>query len=281
MLHERIDIKVKGSEEYAALYIYIQDRTEKLGIEKRPMIIVIPGGGYEYTSDREAEPMALTFAAMGYNTSVLRYSVAPAQFPVALKELANAVKTIRENAEKWNIDGDRIIVCGASAGGHLAASLACFWNRDFLSDIGPAEMIKPNGVLLNYPVITVGDFTHAGSAKNIIGNLTDAKEFGGDDIKEFLSLENQVSADNPPTFIWATFEDGSVPVENTLMFANALRKCGISMELHIFPHGGHGLGLANVVTNGPSGKEEQPEVAQWLGLAKAWLWTNFPLAVMY
>lgn len=281
MIHEQIKLSVDGSLEYASLYTYIQDYSEEIGIKKRPMIILCPGGGYEYTSDREAEPLAIAFLGMGVNVAVLRYSVAPAQFPTALKELALAVKTVRENAEKWHVDADKILVEGASAGGHLAASLGCFWNKPFMSDIGKPEEIKPNGMILCYPVITAGEYTHEGSVIALSGKLTDASEFGENDLIQFFSLENQVTPDTPPTFIWSTFEDGCVPVQNTLMFADALRKNNVSTELHVFAHGGHGLALANVLTNSPTGFEEQKEVAEWIGLAKKWLWANYPITTVY
>jgi len=297
MIHEKINIKMPGSEEYAALYTYIQEYSVNLGVEKRPMVIICPGGGYDHTSDRESEPLALAFAAMGCHTAVLRYSTGPSQFPIALSELAYSVRLLRKRAEEWHIDTDKIIVQGSSAGGHLTACLGVFWNKDFLARIiaksegisekdlsGVKESIRPNGHIFNYPVISAETFAHAGSARCISGDLETADSFSerkGIPITEFLSIEKNITKDMPPCFIWHTFEDGTVPVENSLMLASALRKEGVSMELHIFPHGGHGTGLANKLTAGNVGKEIVPEVQMWLPLARNWIETNFPITTKY
>ena len=292
MIHEKISIKMKGSEEYAALYTYIQDYSVNLGVEKRPMVIICPGGGYDHTSDREAEPLALTFCAIGLNAAVLRYSVGPSEFPIALSELAYAVSLVRKNADAWHIDKDRILVQGSSAGGHLAACLGCFWNKSFLSKLISentgeeisAEDIKPNGMILNYPVISSGTFGHTRSRDKIAGSLKTADAFSdvkGIPIEEFLSLEKQVSESVPPCFIWATFEDRTVPVENSLLMASALRKAGVSTELHIYAHGCHGLGLGTCLTAGNLGKEIYPEVNTWVNLVKNWLEGNFPITLKY
>ncbi len=292
MLQERISIKMKGSEEYAALYTYIQDYSVNLGVEKRPMVIICPGGGYDHTSDREAEPLALTFCAMGLHAAVLRYSVGPSEFPIALSELAIAVSVVRKNADKWHVDEDKILVQGSSAGGHLAGCLGCFWDKSFLTNlltetVGTEitkEDVKPNGMILNYPVISAGTFGHAGSREKIMGKLKTADLFSeekGVPIDEFLSLENQVTENVPPCFIWATFEDQTVPVENSLLLSSALRKVGVSTELHIYAHGCHGLGLATALTAGNVGKEIYPEVNTWVNLVKNWIEGNFPLTLKY
>ena len=292
MLHEKFSIKMKGSEEYAALYTYIQDYSVNLGVERRPMVIICPGGGYDHTSDREAEPLALTFGAMGLHAAVLRYSVGPSEFPIALSALAYAVSLVKENADKWHVDKDKILVQGSSAGGHLAACLGCFWNKKFLSDtvseaVGravEAEEIRPSGLILNYPVISAGEFGHAGSRAKLTGNLKNADSFTdrkGVSIDDFLSLENQVSEAVPPCFIWHTFEDATVPVENSLLFASALRKAGVSTELHVFAHGCHGLGLATCLTAGNIGKEIYPEVNEWVTLARNWIEKNYPMGLKW
>ncbi len=275
MTHETFDIKVAGSQDYARLITYIQDYREEIAIRKRPLVLVCPGGGYSYTSAREAEPMALTFLNMGCHVAILHYSCAPARYPVAMRELAKAVKLIRDYSEEWYVDPDQIILQGCSAGGHLVASYACFWQDEVLSDIADAEYLKPNGLFLCYPVITSGEHAHRGSFENLLG-----KENGSSgELCEKMSLENQVGPQVPPTFIWHTFEDGSVPVENSLLFASALRKAGVSTELHIFPKGGHGLGLANDLTLGRSGKELQEACQVWPNLAAAWIKEFFPLTM--
>ncbi|WP_242952161.1 alpha/beta hydrolase [Butyrivibrio sp. YAB3001] len=240
-------------------------------IKKRPLVIVCPGGGYRYTSDREAEPLALSFLAKGFHVAVLRYSCFPAHYPTALIELARSVLIVRKHADEWYIDSDAIIIQGSSAGGHLAASFACFWHDDFLTEklminntASCKEMLRPNGLILSYPVITSGEYAHKDSFVNLLGDELN-------ELKEKMSLENAVNDNVPATFIWATYTDESVPVENSLLFALALKKQNINTELHVFCEGGHGLSLANHLTEGPSEKENVPSCEVWIDLACTWL----------
>ena len=172
MIHKTIDISVKDSQFSAQMITYFHDRSPKMRKQIRPVILVCPGGAYGYTSDREAEPLALQFLSMGYHAVVLRYSTAPARFPEALLQLAQAVAILRENASEWGINAEKIVIQGSSAGGHLAACLGVFWNRPFLSmRLGvPAEQIRPNGLMLSYPVITSGKNGHQGSFVNLLGS---------------------------------------------------------------------------------------------------------------
>ncbi len=267
MLHETIKLSVSGSQDYARLVTYIQEYSDQIAIEERPLIVLCPGGGYGHTSDREAEPVAFKFLAMGYHVAILRYSVAPAKYPTALLELASAVKLIREKAAEWHVDTNKILVQGCSAGGHLAASYGCFWKEDFIAkELGlkDSEILKPNGMILCYPVITSGEFAHRGSFECLLGERE--AELGAK-----MSLENQVTSDTPKAFIWHTFEDGAVPVENSLFMAMAMRKANVPCELHIYPRGGHGLSLANKLTLGQSRKENQPECETWIDLAHTWV----------
>ena len=269
MIYQEFDIKEKGSLEGAKLTVYIQQYAETLNIKERPLILICPGGAYAYTSDREAEPIALSFLAKGYHAAVLRYSCAPAVFPTALMELGRSILLIREHAKDWHIKEDSIVVQGCSAGGHLAASYACMWMNDFLSEgmnITYADRIKlrPNGLMLCYPVITSGKYAHEGSIQNLLGD-------NYLELKEMMSLENAVNEHVPRTFIWHTFTDGAVPVQNSLLFANALIEHGISTELHIFPEGCHGLALANELTAGNELKEIEPVATPWIDLATTWM----------
>ena len=135
------------------------------------MVVVCGGGGYEYISDREQEPIVLQFLSMGYHACLLNYSVAPNVFPTAVCELASAVALIREHAQEWGVDSDKIVTCGFSAGGHLAASLGVFWNREFVYGAlnRKPEEVKPNGQILCYPVITSGEKAHRGSVQKLLG----------------------------------------------------------------------------------------------------------------
>ena len=269
MIHEKIEIQLKDSEFTANLFTYFLDNSPEIDPErKRPVVLICPGGGYAMTSDREAEALAVKFMAMGYHAAILRYSVAPARFPEALLQLATAVAMLRENAEKWHIDTDKIVVQGSSAGGHLAASLGVFWKKDFIAQtLGvTSDMVKPNGMILSYPVITSGEFAHTGSFECLLG-----EDYNDLDKRKEQSLEFQVSKDTPTTFLWHTVTDDCVPVENSLLFFNALRKFEIPVEMHLYPVGGHGLSLANEETSHEDGGCVQKECQSWIELACKWM----------
>jgi dienelactone hydrolase len=183
------------------------------------------------------------------------------------EEFKKAMWIIRENADKWNLDPEKIAVCGFSAGGHLAASLGVFWNELYISEaIGMPEGInKPNGLILGYPVITSGKYAHRGSFSNLLGRDATAEQ------KEGMSLELHVKNQVPPTFLWHTFHDLAVPVENSLLFAQALRQSGIPFELHIFPDGPHGLSLCDEETAVNNPDLINPHAANWMPLCIEWL----------
>lgn len=242
--------------------------------ELRPAIIVCPGGGYGRLSDREAEQVAMQFMAKGYHAFVLKYSVAPYKYPTQLVELAKAMKIVRDRAIDWNINKDKVTVIGFSAGGHLAASLAVHWDKQIIKehlDIDN-EYIRPNAVILSYPVITSGEFAHRGSFDNIIGQ--------DKDLLEWVSLEKQVGAHVPPIFLWHTVTDASVPVENSMLFGMALRKYDVPFEMHIYDKGVHGLSLCNRLSH-QDGEDhlEDAHVATWLSLAFEWLDRTYNKAI--
>lgn len=274
MINETFPIQAEGSLPDTRLITYIQDHYQEIDIQTRPLILICPGGAYAYTSPREGEAFAMQFLAMGCHAAVLKYSCAPAVYPTALTELAASMKLIRENAEKWHVDN--VIVLGCSAGGHLAASMGVFWDEDFLAEAAGIQgsdhsLLRPDGLILCYPVITSGDFAHRGSMDNLLGpDRCEKKEW-----LEKMSLENHVSPKTPKTFIWHTFTDGSVPVENSLMFVSALRKAGVNTEFHMYPVGGHGLGLANRLTQNPGGMAVQEECTTWIPLVKTWIESQF------
>lgn len=265
---ERTGRKVSGTG--AVLTCYLKDNTEGKPDALRPAVIVCPGGCYAFCSTREAEPVAVQFLAMDCQAFVLNYSTAPNRFPTALMELAAAVALIREKAGEWHVDASRVVVCGFSAGGHLAASLGVFWDKEFLfRPLGlPKETIRPDGLILAYPVISAGAYAHGASFDNLTGEETSVP-------RDFLSLELQAGRQVPPVFMWHTDTDATAPVENSLLFAMALKKAGVSLEYHIFPSGRHGLALAN----GETDKDEDdgrgayvvPGCQIWIRLAEAWL----------
>lgn len=269
MIHEKIEIQLKNSAYKANLYTYFLDNSPEIAPErKRPVILICPGGGYRGTSDREAEALAVKFMAMGYHAAILRYSVDPARFPEALLQLATAVSMLRENADKWHIDTEKIVVQGSSAGGHLAASLGVFWNTALVTEtLGiDAEKVRPNGLMLSYPVITSGEKAHHPSFERVLG-----EDYANEEKRKLLSLELQVTKDTPSTFLWHTAPDDTVPVENSLLFFQALHALDIPAELHIYPVGGHGLGLATAETACPNGYGIQAECESWIELAGDWM----------
>jgi len=264
--HEILDVEISGSN--AKLFTYILDNSIEIDENRvRPTVIICPGGGYEFTSDREAEPVAIQMNALGFNACILRYSVYPGANSTSLLELAQSVALVRKNSDKWHVDTDKIIIAGFSAGGHLAARLGVFWNKDFLSEkLGYSyEEIKPNGLLLSYPVITTGKYGHKESFKALLGE-------NHDKFLHELSLENMVTKYTPPTFLWHTSTDEAVPVENSILFANALLTNNVSMEMHIYPKGIHGLSLGTEETKSKNHSETVlPEVSNWIAMAGRWI----------
>ncbi len=268
MKHEVINLRKEPINDFMpTLTAYILDECMDTDSRRKlPAMIVCPGGGYSFRSKREGEVIALQFSAAGYHAFVLDYAVAPDNcYPEPQKNLSDALSIVRKNAEEWRIDPDKIALIGFSAGGHLAASLATMWNKEPLKTGNGIN--KPNAAILSYPVISsVEGVSHMGSFDNLCG---DDRE-----LRAKLSLETQVDTDTPPCFIWHTYSDQTVPVENSLRFANALNKAKIPFEMHIFPDGPHGLALSNYIT----AKEENfnvPEAQVWVELAVKWLNRTF------
>lgn len=222
----------------------------------RGTVLVCPGGGYVGRAPHEAEPIARQFNRAGFHAFVVQYRVFPHRHPAPLLDVAQAMRIIRCHADEWKVAANRVAVCGFSAGGHLAASLGVHWDKvPAVGDTLDAVNCRPDALVLCYPVITSGEFAHRGSFENLLG--ADASK----EMLRLMSLELQVNEQTPPTFLWSTCEDAGVPLENSLLFAQALRKYGTLFELHIYPRGRHGLGLA----------PEDPHVATWMSLCCEWL----------
>ena len=190
-------------------------------------------------SEREAEPVALAYFSAGYHTFILNYGVMEnAKDFQPLCQLAAAVAHIRRNAAEWSVDGKKLAVCGFSAGGHLAASLGTLFNEEsFLKVYGESEDIRPNAMILGYPVITADEYAHVESIENVSG----AKK-GSEDYLWF-GLDQHVDAQTPPAFVWHTAEDQTVPVENSLKLVEALSAAKVPFELHVLPKGVHGMSV--------------------------------------
>lgn len=226
-------------------------------------VIVLPGGGYGVTAKSEGEPVALAFLGTGVQAFLLEYSVGPVRWPQQLLEVAAAIAWLRSNGDKYGVAPDKIAVCGFSAGGHLAGCAANLWNHPAIGEkLGlTGTQARPDAAILSYPVITMGEY---GS------DMTRGNLFGEGPIAGEASLENSVTDHNPPTFLWATCTDGSVPVENSLMYANALRAHGVPFELHIFNQGPHAMGLATGESAWQADHTD-PRAAAWHPLCVSWL----------
>ena len=249
------------------LTTYIHDPHSELNIPYRRAIIICPGGGYSCLSEREAEPVALQYFAAGLNVFILRYSIREnAVNDAPLVESALAVKHVRSHAEEYFVDPAYVFITGFSAGGHCAAMCATLWNdpavRNALGiDRGeaPEGINRPTASVLCYPVITGGHFAHRRSIDNLCG-------YPSSDTEGALrySLELHVDDTTPPAFIWHTFNDNSVPIQNSLLYANAMAAVGVPFELHIYPDGVHGLALCNRETSVGKPRLESPVCADWI-----------------
>ena len=240
----------------ATLDGYILDCELSFGQEmKRPAIVVIPGGGYLYCSPREGEPVALAYAARGFHTFVLKYSCAQkAAGFTPLKEVSWAIGYIRENAEKWSIDPNKIAVCGFSAGGHLALSS------------GVLAENKPNAMILGYPAVSAPNFPGADFMLRILEGRDDVTN---EDAAKYDLLAH-ITKEAPPVFIAATAED-LLTTFGALPLARKYSDMGRQYELHVFQFGPHGYSLANEVAADGSIQMLESAFAQWHELSVQWL----------
>ena len=240
------------------LTLYLRESVEAMPhFRQRPLVLVVPGGGYTHVSAREGDPVALQFAAAGYHAAVLDYAICEqAKDGLPLRQLAQAIGLVRQHAAAWHVQPDKIAVCGFSAGGHLALSGAV------LAVPGLPEQPRPNAVILGYPVITAGQYAHRGSFVQLAGEDPAAQQA--------FSLEDKITSRTPPVFVWHTMEDETVPVENTLLLVSALHRAGVPCEAHLFEKGCHGTSLSTAEVNHPSAHR-----SRWLTLAREWLDDTF------
>ena len=221
-------------------------------------VVIFPGGGYVIRADHEGAGYAKFLSENGITAFVVDYRVKPHFFPLPLLDARRAVRFVRANAEKYGIDKNKIAVMGSSAGGHLAAMTSTYTEAIDFEDIDEIdnEDFLPNAQILCYPVIChpQGDgVAHEGSYKNLLGENYPS-------FAKNLDPALNVTKSTPPAFIWHTSNDSAVNVINSYTYATNLRKNGVSCEMHVFPYGDHGLGLA----------ENDPHVSQWAGLLINW-----------
>ncbi|CAM4106994.1 alpha/beta hydrolase [Paenibacillus alkaliterrae] len=227
----------------------------------RPAVIVCPGGGYGTRAFHEGEPIAQWLNRLGISAFVLRYRVAPYQYPCALIDVQRAIRTVRHEAKTFGIDPAKLGLLGFSAGGHLTANAGTSYDKGNkeAEDEVERHSSRPDLLVLCYPVITLTDpFAHAGSRENLLGKEPELRKV------EQLSNELNVTEDTPPTFLWHTSDDAAVSVENSLIFASALSKHNVLFDLHVYAKGRHGLGLA----------EDEAHTNSWISACASWLALN-------
>lgn len=233
LLYDKKECKVTPNKKAVRLDCYVVGN-------HAPSVLILPGGAYSMVSDfNEGKPFAEYFNAHGYNAFVLWYRVgAAARYPAPMEDVARAMQFIRSHTVDWALDSQNLALMGSSAGGHLAAFFSVeydYFNKEYN---GVLYGIQPSAVVLCYPVITMGKLTHAVSRRRFLGLLSGRNE------QSVASVEKRVTENYPPTFVWHNKDDQSVPYENSVMLKNALDEKGVRCDLHLYEHGGHGIGLA-------------------------------------
>jgi len=242
---------------------YIQTPSREMAcLSKKPAVLVLPGGAYLFTSDREAEPIALAYAAKGFQTFVLHYSTHKrAQSKKPLTEASAAIGLIRKFADKWHVLADQIFTCGFSAGGHLSA-----W-------VGLCGENKPNGMILCYPAVKLFSPEQSKKRHPIISSLL-GNDYTSEDAEK-LNLVKYVSSDSIPMFCWSTTEDVLTKASPILEFSKAYADFDRPFELHLYQYGEHGLALSNYVTANGRKSMVEPQAEDWLDLSVKWIHRNF------
>lgn len=221
-------------------------------------VVIFPGGGYHHRAEHEGKGYAEFLAAAGVHAFVVDYRVAPHRYPLPQLDARRGVRFVRAHVAQYGIDPEKIAVMGSSAGGHLAAITATSTQPISFEGVDEVDSLsaRPNAQILCYPVILppTDPACHTGSYHNLLGGRDEKGE-------QVTNPVAHVTTDTPPAFIWHTAADPAVSVCNSYAYATALRQAGVPVEMHIFPYGHHGLGLA----------QGEPHVSQWSGLLLNWL----------
>lgn len=223
-----------------------------------PTVIVCPGGGYQMLSETESELVAMKYYSMGYNTFILYYSLnEEAKNCAPLKEISSTIMKIRDNGEEWGCLPEKIAVCGFSAGGHLASSISTFWNHpNFLKYFdNQGGKNKPNAIISCYGAYAAENFQTNSPIMKMDGMTIP-------EAMEYYSLVNYVNSENSPTFMWHCMDDDIASVEHAITYIGKLRENNIYSECHLFPEGGHGIGICVNETNSLN-----KNAAQWVNLS--------------
>lgn len=288
MILEKRKLWNERADRQAFYTMYLQDNSDEIEKNrKHPAIIVCGGGGYLGISDREKEPVALYFLNEGYQAFVLEYRTAKtggSEYPQPVYDLAKMIVTVREHADQWNIDREKIAVIGFSAGAHLCACMATQWKETYLSEyMGiESEKMKPDAVILSYPLTDI-ELQNKWMKKNAVNNMEGfmeaaniamlGKDYTDADVK-LASPISHITEDIPPVFLWHTLSDEMVYVINSVDFAKKIIEAGGQCELHIFENGLHGMSLANEQSGGNPNMISEA-VAVWKNLAVQFLKHHF------
>ena len=226
----------------------------------RTGVIVAPGGGYEHlATEKEGNAVARWLNERGVAAFVLKYRLGPRyHHPIELGDAQRAIRLVRAHATEYGLAADHIGMCGFSAGGHLTATAGTHFDAGRADSTDPVERVssRPDFLVLGYPVITLAEGpAHSGSRRNLLGESPDPA------LVLSLSAETQVTAQTPPTFLFSTTDDKTVPVINSVMFYEALVKAAVPVEMHLFQHGAHGAGLAAA----------NPQLSVWPDLLIKWM----------
>ncbi len=224
------------------------------------VILVLPGGGYgKMASEREGHPVAQAFQRASFGGAVLEYTLFPRPWNLPLLETMGAIAYLKAQG------ASKVVVCGFSAGGHLAACAGNLWrNTDLCGELGlTSQQVRPDALILAYPVISGQEpIKNVMTYNNLLGE--------GVEVPPYLSLQNGIQSDNPPAFVWATVNDNAVPVEHSLTYVTALQEAKVPFELHLYPNGPHAMALATAETEGHP-EQQDPHVATWFDLCAQWL----------
>jgi acetyl esterase/lipase len=240
----------------------------KAGTATGAAAVVCPGGGYGMLAvEHEGKQVAEWLNSLGVAAFILKYRLGPRyHHPAMLEDVGRAIRTVRAGSGRWGVDPQRIAIIGFSAGGHLASTAGTHFDAGKPDAEDPIQRVssRPDRLILVYPVIALATpFGHSGSLRNLLGDNPTQE------LVENLSNERHVTKDTPPTFLAHTNADKGVPAENSMLFALALRKAGVPVELHLFERGPHGLGLGRGTAQFKVAPD--PAFQVWPKLCETWL----------
>lgn len=267
-------IHLRPDQEEITMTAYIAEDTPEKRVPKRQAIIIFPGGGYDHLSWRESEPIAMKFYAEGINAFVVNYSILDkARFPNPLLDASLAVAYVRSHAEEYNIFPDQIYVIGFSAGGHMAGMIGTMWHHEEakISPDMPYSLNRPDGMIICYGVITMGEFSNEGSVEQLCGT-----EHPDEETIKRVSIHTNVDDKTVPAFMWHCSNDWCVHIKNALLMARALADNSIPFEFKVYQKGPHGISVGTRFTAVESPTYINEYIAHWTDDAIRWVVDRYP-----